>query len=384
MTDNTIIRVEPRPRRKPPRDRDGLHKRRGIWHYKLKIDRRWRERSTGTTNYAEAKEVRRAVLQEQAEGRLPTEAAQSRLSEVVPSWLNERKHLRSANTWKVERQLSKPVLHALGDKRLCDITAADLRAYQMRRAGAVSAKTVNREMRIPRQILQQFKLWSRIADDYKPLPETSRGPGRALSEDEERRLFDTAATQPGWQAAYYGGLLASNTAMRGCELKGLQLRDVDLAEGVVRIRRSSTKTDAGARVIPLNETARWAVARLIERAQRLGASDSTHYLFPSCQRSRVDPTRPQVTWRTAWRSLTMQAGLKGLRFHDLRHHGITKLAEAGVPDQTLMAIAGHVSREMLEHYSHVRQQAKREAVAVIDSYRPAASIPSDDPAIAVN
>jgi hypothetical protein len=31
-----------------------------------------------------------------------------------------------------------------------------------------------------------------------------------------------------------------------------------------------------------------------------------------------------------------------------------------------MAIAGHVSRQMLEHYSHVRMQAKRDAVASLD------------------
>ena len=29
-----------------------------------------------------------------------------------------------------------------------------------------------------------------------------------------------------------------------------------------------------------------------------------------------------------------------------------------------MSIAGHVSREMLEHYSHIRMQAKREAVSM--------------------
>jgi integrase len=61
------------------------------------------------------------------------------------------------------------------------------------------------------------------------------------------------------------------------------------------------------------------------------------------------------------------AGLSGLRFHDLRHHCITKLAEAGVAEQTLMAIAGHVSREMLEHYSHIRMQAKREAVESLEN-----------------
>jgi hypothetical protein len=45
--------------------------------------------------------------------------------------------------------------------------------------------------------------------------------------------------------------------------------------------------------------------------------------------------------------------------HDLRHHAITKLAESPeASEQTIMAIAGHVSREMLEHYSYVRQEAK--------------------------
>lgn len=31
-----------------------------------------------------------------------------------------------------------------------------------------------------------------------------------------------------------------------------------------------------------------------------------------------------------------------------------------------MAIAGHVSREMLEHYSHIRQEAKRRALEALD------------------
>lgn len=84
----------------------------------------------------------------------------------------------------------------------------------------------------------------------------------------------------------------------------------------------------------------------------------------------IDVTRSQQSWRTAWRNLTTEAGLKGLRFHDLRHHAITKLAETGVPDQTLMAIAGHVSPDMLEHYSHIRQEAKCEAVAAISSFQP--------------
>src|SRR5208283_3786374 len=56
------------------------------------------------------------------------------------------------------------------------------------------------------------------------------------------------------------------------------------------------------------------------------------------------------------------AGLPALRFHDLRHHAITELAESQASDSTVMATAGHVSPKMLAHYSHVRLQAKRTAL----------------------
>jgi len=50
------------------------------------------------------------------------------------------------------------------------------------------------------------------------------------------------------------------------------------------------------------------------------------------------------------------------RLHDSRHTLITELAESGVGDQTIMDIAGHVSKQMLKHYSHIRMRAKREAL----------------------
>lgn len=54
-----------------------------------------------------------------------------------------------------------------------------------------------------------------------------------------------------------------------------------------------------------------------------------------------------------------------LRFHDLGHTCITKLAEGQASEQTVLAIAGHVSRKMLEHYSHIRMEAKCAALDVI-------------------
>ena len=43
------------------------------------------------------------------------------------------------------------------------------------------------------------------------------------------------------------------------------------------------------------------------------------------------------------------------------------MAESGASDATLMVIAGHMTREMLEHYSHVRMAAKREALDHLSS-----------------
>jgi integrase len=64
--------------------------------------------------------------------------------------------------------------------------------------------------------------------------------------------------------------------------------------------------------------------------------------------------------------VTRQAGLQGLRFHDLRHTAITELAEMGVADHVLESITGHLSRRMLEHYSHIRIDAKRQALDALD------------------
>ena len=362
-----------------PRDNDGLHRRRGIWHYKLKMGaRKWREVSARTKNYQEARRIRQRALQEQQEGRLARDFAKWTFNKASERWLDARGQRVSRKTHQTEQERVRALLKFFGGRRLDEITAQDLMAYQLKRSTEVSAKTINLDCGVLRMILRSAKLWSRLSDDYKALPLNKRGPGRALTPNEEEELFRVASNNPAWNAAFYAAVLASNTTARGCELKGLRLEDVALISRTLNIRRSSTKTDAGCRIIPLNESATWAATRLLERAQLLGATEPNHFLFPAARFRHTqegknvagmgyDPTSPIRSWRTAWRSLTKAAHLPGLRFHDLRHHCITRLAEAGVPEQTLMSIAGHVSREMLEHYSHIRLHAKREAVAAIET-----------------
>lgn len=122
-------------------------------------------------------------------------------------------------------------------------------------------------------------------------------------------------------------------------------------ERTLTVRRS--KTEAGERVLPMNGDAWIAILELRERSKSIFGSEPNlnWYLFPHGEGQgpvgkpksrpgptvsvRPDPTKPMRTWRTAWRNLTKKAGLRGLRFHDLRHHAITELAESSTSDQTI-------------------------------------------------
>jgi len=75
----------------------------------------------------------------------------------------------------------------------------------------------------------------------------------------------------------------------------------------------------------------------------------------------IDPSQPMHRWKVAWESARKAAGVS-CRFHDLRHTFISRLAESQASDLTVMALAGHVSRAMMERYSHIRMEAKRRAV----------------------
>jgi hypothetical protein len=50
------------------------------------------------------------------------------------------------------------------------------------------------------------------------------------------------------------------------------------------------------------------------------------------------------------------------------------LLEAGAPEAAVLSIAGHVSRKMMEHYSHIRMEAKRKA---IDRLAPVTAVESE-------
>jgi len=372
-----------------------LVKRGKTWHTHFFVDGQRFRQSLETSDWREAQSKEKDLIARASQGKLAPASQQFsklNITEAIDRYLADRAAHVQPRSKRSEYDHAKPLREYFGSLPISRIDVDSILAYvRQRKASDLSNTTVNMEIGILRRILKRAKRWHFVEDEVPRLPER-RDIGRALQPEEKLRLLKVAQSKPEWETAYLASVLALNTTMRGCEVKQLRWRDIDLMDQSLVIRRS--KTLAGERVIPLNTNTRNAIMRLRERAQMLFGSDlqPDWYVFPSAEGySKPDPTKPMSGWRSAWRSLTravncpacgklqnpsticcnpkcgadvgkVKSSTAGLRFHDLRHHAITELAESQASDRTVMSIAGHVSQRMLAHYSHVRIEAKRKAL----------------------
>ena len=200
----------------------------------------------------------------------------------------------------------------------------------------------------------------------------------SVSADEQKLLDAIAASRSPALLPLF--ILAIDTGLRASELRSLTRRDLSLVwengtihQGALTVPKS--KTDAGTgRLVPLTSR---ACAVLSLWLSRFPNAEQGSYVFP---RHRVglggdarkpyiwdiDLNQPIGEWKKAWRLTFEEAGVR-YRWHDCRHSFISRLAEnPHVSEETIKSLAGHVSKRMLERYSHIRTEAKREAIAVLD------------------
>jgi len=315
-------------------------------------------------------------------------------SEAIKLFLEDRKRHVADRTSQFERERLKPLSAFFGERPLLRIEADDIAAYQRTRlASGLSGKTINMDIGVLRLLPKRAKCWRIVADGIKMFPKRGRTGRTRVNAGTKGSTFPDRRQQAGLMVAHCAAVLAVSTTCRGVELKRLRWNDVDLFNRVLNVRRS--KRESGHRDIPLNADAVAALARPWERAQAHHATNPEHFVFPACENEHVDPAKPQKSWRTAWRSLVKETAkvagneatklaekagrdveearkrasepFEKFRFHDLRHQAITEMAGAGASDATIMAVAGHLDRAMMEHYSHVSMAAKRDVLGKLES-----------------
>jgi integrase len=160
-------------------------------------------------------------------------------------------------------------------------------------------------------------------------------------------------------------LTAGLAGLRQGELLALRQGDVDLAAGVIFVRRKRQQLDSGEVIEgpPKSEAGKRTVAMpeplvdaLREHLRGFVAKGDDAYVF-TCPGGK--PVERNNFRRRVWLPATEEAGMTGLRFHDLRHSAGTLAARTGATTKELMARLGHVSANAALIYQHATAERDR-------------------------
>jgi integrase len=279
-----------------------------------------------------------------------------------------------------EQALAQHLLPDLGGIKLGELDRNDVQDLADRlHAGGLSGSTVRNAIVPLRAICRRAVARRTIQTNPTTgleLPVVEGRCDRYASPEEAAVLIATVPERdrPLWATAMYAGL------PRG-ELRALRWEDVDLASGVIRVRRSwdrvageiETKSSAGNRKVPIAAVLR---GRLVEH--RLDAGGAPRALvFPSNRNRPFDPSTVSARAAKAWRA----QGLAAISLHECRHTFASLMIAAGVNAKALQTFMGHSSiTETLDRYGHLMPGSEEEAAGLLDAFLDrarAADVPED-------
>lgn len=318
---------------------------------------------------------------------LPTEsiAADLAFEQAFEKWIDNRvvrhdglttdaRYISPRTEWDY-RQYARALSRFFGGVPLKEIHAGHFREYHRGRAFCdhsvakwdkpAGANRIRKEIGLLVRVLKSAGCWSEeLEREFVPLAPVHSDVKRALTPEEQTQFLRVAGSRQRWALIHCYAVLALQTTASTNELRALRLADIDLFQGTIQVRAANAKNKYRIRTIPVvTLEARRSLQRLVSRASQLGCGQPSHYLFPlRLSRSECDPCTPMSDsgLKKLWAEVREAAGLPWLRPYDLRHSGLTRMAERGVPVHVMMAYAGHLSMRMQQHYVSVSSASMRE------------------------
>lgn len=283
---------------------------------------------------------------------------------------------RRTTTLAKEQHLRVHLLPVLGNKQIAAIDSADVeRLYAtLRRDRELRPKTIRNIGSTLRLVLATARK-RKLIDELPDFPEIKLPDAEFdwLVPSESDRLV-AAATDDLERALL---LFAIRTGARAGEQLALEWGDLDRDTAQVRLRRSTTRGAVGPtktgrhRSVSLTRGLLDALAAIEHRRSRL--------VF-----CRSDG-RPMTLWMLhgCLQRTLRRAGLRRIRWHDLRHTFASQLASAGVPLHQIQAWLGHTTIAMTMRYAHLAPSQGNELIARLDRQaepllRPLAKCRPDD------
>src|ERR1035437_4579314 len=295
------------------------------------------------------------------------------ISEVATKFLDDYK-LRNPKSATFAEYAIGHLKRLVGCMMVADVGDTPVKDYQTARLKEKAApKSINEEVGFLLRMLedQGDAIRVRLKRQNALKLSVGRRISQAFPPEEKSALLAAAATRRS-PSIYPALMLALHAGMRDAEIREVRWAQIDLHKAIVTVGESKTEAGDG-RTIPLNgDILKPLVAHSKWYLKKFGETRPEWYLFPFGKPQPTDPTRPTTSFKTVWAAIKRDAGVTG-RWHNNRHTFITDLAESGeASDETIRDLAGHVSKQMLKHSSHIGREAKRRAVGALLAKKPVA------------
>lgn len=234
--------------------------------------------------------------------------------------------------------------------KLDEIERWELRDFLAREMRSHSARTVSRRLASVRKFfdyLQRREGFEHNATTGIRYPKTRRRIPRHLSVDESEHLLDSLDEESILGIRDRAILeLLYGAGIRVGEIAGLDLRDLDLREGILRVMGKGQKE----REVPVGRMAANALARWLKKRNELVADPDDPALFVNHRGTRLTPRGYQYLLRK--RSLQAPGMHAPIHPHGLRHTYATHLLADGADLRYIQALLGHASLATTEQYMH--------------------------------
>lgn len=267
------------------------------------------------------------------------------------------------------------LLPAFGEMRIEDVTVPAVEAFQaalakrVHKGRLITPRTRNKVLNVLHGVFSRArKVWglpTNPAAQIERHPDRSSGDIEVYSPEEIWALVRAAADER--DAAVF--VTAAFTGLRMGELRALRWRDVDFPRSVVRVRASyaagelSVPKSGKVRSVPMVDEVAQALARLSEADASVGDDD---LVFAEQDGGWLNDDRLRHRYELAIKA----AGVRRLRFHDLRHtFGSLAITRADIVE--VQAWMGHADIQTTMRYPHYRDRGDA-AGRLADAFRVAA------------
>jgi integrase len=350
----------------------------------------------GTFTKRTAQQHLQAFLTDARRGVLPeVQRSGATVKEAVDEWLRyveDERGVRGTTIREYRTSAQKHLVPAFGDRKLEAVSTRSIEAWKshLLADGKLSRRTINKLLTNLNGIFERARrVWGlqtnpvegveRLPDRYDPAKFDFYSP------EEVRALVRNSESEQ--DAAIF--LVAAFAGLRMGEVLALTWREIDFANETIRVERQLndlgqiTVTKGGlVRSVPMVEEVATALAKLGQRGWFTGDDDPVFPGVHTMQRIEalvdeedLDDALGDVVdavghmdrsaLRKRYKAALKRAGLRALRFHDLRHtFGSLVINEANPVE--VQAWMGHADARTTARYLHHKSragEAKRIAAA---------------------